>query len=323
MQMEGDKVRFGVHAGQQYATFDEYAELWRRSEELGYDWVSDFDHFRPPDGGPDGVCFEGLTLLSALAARTSRIRCGILVVAIAYRDPPILASIAATIDHVSGGRLELGLGAGGADLAHYQYGLRFPPIPVRLEILDEACRVMRSLWTRDSTTFEGKHFVLRDARLEPKPIQERLPIVIGGSGEKRMLRIVAEHADVWNTFAEDLGTYGRRLAALVDHCADIGRDPNDIRKSLIMRAVLAETDNEARVRFDELVPLNSSARQTTFVGTPEQFIEYLRPYRKLGVGDFLLGVRRPVDWQTIELVARDVAPSMRGARSNLSLDFAD
>jgi alkanesulfonate monooxygenase SsuD/methylene tetrahydromethanopterin reductase-like flavin-dependent oxidoreductase (luciferase family) len=191
MQIYGDDIRFGVHSGPQNTSFEDYRDLWLRCEELGYDWVSDFDHFYPIHSDPTGPQFEGMTLLSAMAAHTKRVRCAVLVLGVTYRHPAVLANMAATVDHVSGGRLELGMGAAWFELEHEQYGIPFPRIGARMDMLDEACRIMRSLWTQETTTFEGKHFQLKDARLEPKPVQEHLPLVIGGAGERRTLRIVA------------------------------------------------------------------------------------------------------------------------------------
>ncbi|HZG48595.1 MAG TPA: TIGR03560 family F420-dependent LLM class oxidoreductase, partial [Thermoleophilaceae bacterium] len=222
MQIFGDDIRFGVHAGPQNTSFDDYRDLWVRSEELGYDWASDFDHFLPIHSDPTGPQFEGTTLLAAMAAHTSRVRCGMLVLGVTYRHPAVVANIAATIDHVSGGRLELGMGAAWFELEHDQYGIPFPRIGVRMDMLDEACRIMRSLWTQETTTFEGKHFQLKDARLEPKPVQPHLPLVIGGAGERRTLRIVAEHGDIWNTFYGDLDEYRHKLEVLARHCGDVG-----------------------------------------------------------------------------------------------------
>ena len=224
MQIFGSDIRFGVHSGPQNTSFDDYRDLWLRCEELGYDWVSDFDHFLPIHSDPAGPQFEGMTLLAGMAAHTSRVRCGMLVLGVTYRHPAVVANMAATIDHVSGGRLELGMGAAWFELEHEQYGIPFPRIGVRMDMLDEACRIMRSLWTQETTTFEGKHFQLKDARMEPKPLQERLPLVIGGSGERRTLRIVAEHGDIWNTFYGDLDEYRHKLDVLAGHCADVGRD---------------------------------------------------------------------------------------------------
>lgn len=315
MQIHGDAIRCGVHSGQQYTRFEHCLELWQHAEELGYDWVSHFDHFRPPDR-PTGPCFEGMTLLSALAARTNRVRCGMLVLAIPYRHPAIVANAAASIDHVSNGRLELGLGLGASDLGQDQYDLEMPPIAARIEMLREACTVMRNLWNQETTTFEGRHYRLKDARLEPKPVQGHLPLVIGGAGERGTLRIVAEHADIWNTFSSDLDSYAHKLEVLASHCSDIGRSPADIRKSLLFRAVLAEDPREAERRLDDLVghaPADSPLRRGWLVvGTAEQCIERLFSYRDRGVGDFLLGVRSPVDWETLEIFARAVAPVLRG-----------
>jgi alkanesulfonate monooxygenase SsuD/methylene tetrahydromethanopterin reductase-like flavin-dependent oxidoreductase (luciferase family) len=223
--------------------------------------------------------------------------------------------MAATIDHVSGGRLELGMGAAWFELEHEQYGIPFPRIGVRMDMLDEACRIMRSLWMQETTTFEGKHFQLKDARLEPKPMQEHLPLVIGGTGERRTLRIVAEHGDIWNMFYGDVDEYRHKLDVLAGHCADLSRDPADVRKSLTFRAILDEDEQAARERARELHgdPLPERLQKMMIVGTPEQCVERLRRYADLGVGDFLLGSMTPVDMQTIELVAKSVAPALKSA----------
>jgi F420-dependent oxidoreductase-like protein len=316
VQAFGEGVRFGVHSGPQNTTFGDYRDLWLRCEELGYDWVSDFDHFYPIHSDPAGPQFEGLTLLSAMAAHTRRLRCGMLVLGVTYRHPAVVAKMAATIDHVSGGRLELGMGAGWFELEHEQYGIPFPRIGVRMDMLDEACRVLRSLWTQETTTFEGRHFQLKDARLEPKPVQEHLPLVIGGAGERRTLRIAAEHADIWNTlFWNDLDDYRHKLDVLDRHCAEVGRDPADIRKSLAFRAVLDDDERAARERAAELYgdPLPDRLQKMMIVGTPEQCVERLGAYADLGVGDFLLSQLAPVDPHTVELVARLVAPALKAA----------
>ena len=315
MQVFGDAVRFGIHSGPQNTTIDDYRGLWLRAEELGYDWVSDFDHFYPIHSDPAGPQFEGLTLLSAMAERTSRVRCGMLVLGVTYRHPAVVANMAATIDHVSGGRLELGMGAAWFEQEHDDYGIPFPRIGVRMDMLDEACRIMRSLWTQETTTFEGKHFQLKDARLEPKPVQDHLPLVIGGSGERRTLRIVAEHGDIWNTFYGDLEHYRHLLDVLDGHCSDVGRDSADVRKSLTFRALLDADEHTARERAAELYgdPLPERLSKMMVVGTPSQCVEQLRPYAELGVGDFLLGQLAPVDDRTMELVAHEVAPALKSA----------
>jgi F420-dependent oxidoreductase-like protein len=313
MRIHGDAIRFGVHCGPESTTFEDYRDLWLRCEELGFEWVSDFDHFLPIFGDPAGRQFEGTTMLAAMAAHTSRVRCGMLVLGVTYRHPAVVGNIAATIDHVSGGRLELGMGAAWYELEHQQYGIPFPRIGVRMDMLDEACRILRSLWTQESTTFEGQHYQLKDAHMQPKPVQEHLPLVIGGSGERRTLRIVAEHGDIWNTFFGDLDRYRHLVDVLDGHCGDVGRDRADVRQSLTFRAVLGETEAAAQAHAEEIFggPPPEHLRHMYVVGTPEQCVEALRPYAALGAGDFLLGQQAPFDLQTIELVAEQVAPALR------------
>jgi F420-dependent oxidoreductase-like protein len=315
MQIFGEDIRFGVHSGPERTTFEDYREIWVRSEQLGFEWVSDFDHFLPIMSDPAGPQFEGPTLLAAMAAHTERVRCGMLVLGVTYRHPAVVANIAATIDHISGGRLELGMGAAWFELEHRQYGIAFPRVGVRMDMLDEACRILRSMWTQETTTFEGRHYQLEDARMEPKPVQERLPLVIGGSGERRTLRIVAEHADIWHTGLGDAGVYRHKLDVLARHCADVGRDPADVRKSVTFGAVLDEDERAARERAREILGAGQAERlgHTIVIGTPEQCVERLRTHADLGVGDFLLSALPPVDWRTVELVAEQVAPALKAA----------
>jgi F420-dependent oxidoreductase-like protein len=313
--MTSSDLRFGVHAGQQHATFEEYAEVWRLAEEAGLDWASVFDHFLPIQSDPTGPCFEGFTLLAAMAAHTSRLRCGVIVTGVTYRNPAILAKMATTIDHVSGGRMELGLGAAWYEDEHRQYGVPFPRIGERMDMLDDACRIVRALWTQERATVEGKHFSVRDALAEPKPIQDPMPLLIGGSGEKRTLRIVAEHATGWNTFHGDVSEYQHKLDVLGRHCADVGRDPAEIRKQVVLRAILGATEAEAQDRARERADAAGvdvvAMTEGMIVGTAEQCAERLEPHRALGVRDFLLLARPPADRQTIELLAGAVAPAMR------------
>jgi F420-dependent oxidoreductase-like protein len=299
-------VRVGIHSGQQNATLAQYYELWDKADELGLDWASVFDHFLPIFSDPTGPCFDGLTLLSALAARTSNVRCGNLVVSATYRHPAVLAKIGATIDHVSDGRLELGIGAGWFELEHEQYGIPFWTVRERLERLRETVQILKSLWTEQETTFDGKHFQLKGAYCEPKPVQKpHPPIWIGGSGEKVLLRIVAEFADGWNVLGMPVDDYAHKVSVLEQHCKDVGRDPAAIRRSFGFQAVLDETEDKARQRAgDGVMP-------TAVIGTPEQLVERFAPYVKLGVRDFLLLARPPVDPVTMELFARDVAPALR------------
>jgi F420-dependent oxidoreductase-like protein len=316
MSLFPDRLRFGIHAGQQYTDFPSYLELWQTAEELGLDWASVFDHFMPIQADPTGPCFEGMTLLAAMAAHTSRIRCGMIVLGVTYRSPAVLAKMAVTIDHVSGGRLELGIGGAWYELEHDQYGIEFPPIGERLGRLGEAAAILKSLWSERTTSFDGRYFQLRDAFCEPKPLQERIPLWIGGAGERVTLRHVATQADGWNTFLIPIEDYKHKLEVLDGHCADVGRDRSEIRLQLVDQAVLGaderEVEDRLRARAEGLGVELDALRERVFAGTPAQYVERLGPYGKLGVGDFLLSARPPMDRRTLELFATEVAPALRG-----------
>ena len=313
--MVTEALRFGIHSGQQNTDFAGYVALWQAAEHLGFDWASVFDHFLPIESDPEGPCFEGMALLAAMASSTRRLRCGVIVLGVTYRHPAVVANQAATIDHISGGRLELGLGAAWYELEHRQYGIPFPAIGDRMDMLEEACHVVRSLWTEHRTTFEGRHYRLRDALCEPKPIQERLPLWIGGSGGRRTLPIVAEPADGWNTFFSTPEQYRHKLDVLESHCRDVGRDPTEIRKQLVFRAILGEDEREAEERLLERAARTGAdpeqLREKMLVAGPERCVEQLRPYLDLGARDFLVLARPPADLRTLELVANDVALALR------------
>ncbi|MGE0542437.1 MAG: TIGR03560 family F420-dependent LLM class oxidoreductase [Dehalococcoidia bacterium] len=306
-QIFDGQIRFGIHAGPQHADYAEYLNLWKTVEAMGYDWASVFDHFIPIMSDPEGPCFEGPTLLSALAAQTSRIRCGILVVGNTYRNPAVLANIAATIDHVSAGRLELGLGAGWWEMEHEEYHIPYYTTGRRIRMLGEAAKMLKLLWTEQRATFAGHYYQLTDALCEPKPVQQPLPLWIGGMGEQLTLRVVAESADGWNTFLMPLDDYRHKLDVLSEHCRAVGRDPSAIRKSLVIQAFVSE---DAAVLRERGAAVRARAPQA-IVGAPEQVAEQLLPYLELGVGDLLLGTRPPYDYQSLQLFIEKVAPLVR------------
>jgi F420-dependent oxidoreductase-like protein len=316
MPLFPDHLRFGIHAGQQYSDFPAYLELWQTAEHLGLDWASVFDHFMPIQADPTGPCYEGMTLLAAMAAHTERLRCGVIVTGVTYRNPAVLANMAVTIDHVSGGRMELGIGGAWYELEHGQYGIPFPPIGQRLAMMGEAAQIIKSMWTQERTTFEGRHYQLRDAMCEPKPLQSpSIPLWIGGSGERVTLRHVAALADGWNTFLTPLDEFDHKLAVLDGHCADVGRPRSEIRIQLVLQAVLgaddAEISDQLRERADGLGVAVDELRERMLAMTPGQLAEHLRPYVDRGVGDFLVMARPPMDLRTLELFAGEVASTLR------------
>ena len=218
----------------QLGEWSQLEAIWRAADEMpeiGAGWL--FDHFYPIfSDRPDGPCYEGWTALSYLAAATSRLRLGLIVSANPYRHPALLAKICGTLDEMSGGRLEIGLGAGWNQEEVDAYGLPFPSLGQRMDALEEACQVIDSLLTQPVTNFQGVHYQLTNAYCEPKGRQSpRPPIMIGGAGEKRTLRIVAKYADHWNFPGKTGDELRPKLEVLHRHCADVGRDPSAIEVS--------------------------------------------------------------------------------------------
>jgi F420-dependent oxidoreductase-like protein len=222
----------GIKLSPQNCSIDDLRAVWRIADEAGFDHLWAFDHFAPIFADPAGDVFEGMTLLAAMAEATSRVRIGLMVAGTTYRHPGVLAKMATTIDHLSGGRLEFGLGASGAEGEHTMLGIPFGTPGERIRRLDEALTVCRRLWTEERVTFAGRYYTLTDAVSNPKPLQRpHPPIWVGGSGEQLTLRVVAEHADVWNVIGS-VDDVVRKASVLDRHCADIGRDPAEIRRSV-------------------------------------------------------------------------------------------
>lgn len=228
------KLTFGVKTAPQHTTYEDMLRVWREADEqpeLTHAWL--FDHFMPLGSDPTGPCLEGWTLLAALAARTERIRVGQMVTGNTYRHPTVLANMGATVDIISRGRMDFGIGAAWNELEHASYGIPLPAAGDRIRMLGEACEIIRRMWTEEAPTFEGRYYQVHDARCEPKPLQKPLPpFVIGGSGEKLTLRVVAQYADVWNFVGGSVEEFVRKSTILDEHCAAVGRAPEAIARSI-------------------------------------------------------------------------------------------
>lgn len=224
---------FGVHTGQQNCSLEELRRVWRYVDQAGFDWLSIWDHFyeAPPIDG-NGSCFEAVSALALMAADTVKVRIGCLVFCVNYRHPAVLAKALATIDHASEGRLEAGLGAGWHEQEYRDYGIPFAPIAVRQNQLEEFVQIVRSMLTGDSTTFAGKYFQLSNARCNPKPKQKRLPLWIGGGGEKRTLRTAARYADGWNLAYMSPEVFRHKNQVLDDWCEREDRDPATLARTV-------------------------------------------------------------------------------------------
>ncbi|HEV7886154.1 MAG TPA: LLM class F420-dependent oxidoreductase [Acidimicrobiales bacterium] len=230
-------MRFAIKTSPQNTTWADMLAVWQAADDIDFfesGWT--FDHFYPIFSDPTGPCLEGWITLTALAQATRRLRLGVLVTGNVYRHPAVLANMAATVDIISGGRLELGLGAAWNQEECDAYGIDLPPLKERFDRFDEALEVITGLLRNETTTFEGQHYQLRDARCEPKPVQRPFPpICIGGGGEKRTLRAVARHAQHWNAPSGNAAEFVRKREILAGHCADIGRDVSEIMTSTHMR----------------------------------------------------------------------------------------
>jgi len=227
-----NRRRFGLKVAQMDGSYAEIREAWLEADRLGFDtgWLHDHllnqnDITRPED--------EGWTVLTALLVETRRIRGGLMVTANTFRHPALLAKIVTTLDVISGGRVEVGLGAGWFEEEHRQYGLPLPPIGERMQRLEESCRVLEALWTEKRASFAGRHYEVREAYHEPKPIQKpHPPLTIGTSGERVGLRIAARHAQTWNMARATPEEFARKSALLDGYCREIGRDPATIERSI-------------------------------------------------------------------------------------------
>ena len=291
--------------------WDEVLELTAHCEATGWDGVYIADHFMPntADGAPaDGPILECWSTVAALAAAVPRLRLGTLVAGNTYRHPAVLANIAATIDQISGGRLLLGLGAGWQVNEHEAFGIPLPPPRERLDRLEEACQIVLGMLRQDRTTVEGQHYRVTDAPCDPKPVQQPLPLLVGGSGEKRTLRIAAQYADEWNAWA-DPELLAHKVGVLRRHCDEVGRDPSEIAVSTQGLLYLSTDEDWLRTKREDTGP------RPGIVGTPDEVRAVVAAYAEAGadeliVPDFTMGsMSRRKD--TCDLFIEEVAPDFR------------
>ena len=284
------KIRFGIQPRPEHTSYADMVAVWREADELGYDSAFTFDHFMPIDGRP-GPCFEGWTSLAALAAQTQRIRVGVLVTGNTYRNPALLAKMAATVDHVSKGRLILGMGAGWFEPEHIAYGFEFDTAPGRAKRLVEAVQVVKALFTQERSTFKGRYYTLDDAPFEPKTVQKpHPPILIGGMGPKVIQPLAARQADIWHFFVP--GGDPANAKAMVETfdglCRKAGRDPSAVEKSISLgvKDIAGKPAAETRDR--------------------------IRALAEVGVGHFIVGLPAPYDREVVRSFAKDVIPAVKG-----------
>lgn len=279
------KLRFGIKTAQHHATYEAIAKVWHEADAIPvfeHAWL--FDHFAPIAGDLDGPCMDGWTLLAALAAQTERIRIGHMVLGNTYRHPAVLAHMAATLDVISNGRLDLGLGAGWNEYEHTSMGLPLYAPGERIRRLGEACEIIKRLYTQHLTDFAGRYYQLKEARCEPKPVQQPYPpFVIGGGGEQLTLRIAAQYADVWNFAGGPVDTFKHKVAVLHEHCAAIGRDP-------------------AAIALSVQIPVNYENLAET--------VHTLQGYVDAGATHLILNLRYPYPAGIVARLAEEVVPNI-------------
>jgi F420-dependent oxidoreductase-like protein len=311
-------MRFGLFTSMSGQTWSGVLDLWRHLEATGWDIACVTDHFMPNTKEREGAMLESWSTLSALAALVPRMRVGTIVLGNTYRHPAVVAKMAAQVDIISGGRLLLGLGAGWQENEHLAYGIPFYTLRERLERLDEACEVIRSLWTQRRSDFKGRYYRLSDAPLDPKPIQTPHPeLMIGGGGERVTLRIAAKHADHSNIWGGPK-VLARKGAILDEHCEAVGRDPKAITRSANMALLITDRKEEVERLADAIAKRMgrhaADARDTCLAGTPAQIREQLHELQAAGVKVlFIPSMFRPLDElrRDLDRFIAEIAPAFR------------
>jgi F420-dependent oxidoreductase-like protein len=283
------KLRFGVQTPPQHVTYSDLVSVWQEADELGFDSAFLFDHVIPINSDPNGPCLEGWTLLSALAAQTKRVRVGLLVTSNTFRNPAVLAKMAATVDHVSQGRLILGIGAGWFELEHTAYGIPFSTNGGRARRLGEALEVMKLLFTQEKSTYTGKYYQLKDAAFQPRTVQKpHPPILIGGQGPKLILPVIAKYANIWHLRVREIEPEQvKKLCTTFDDlCRKINRDPNEVEKAISLRSA----------------QLN---------GPTEELRRQIQALSDIGIRHFTISLA-PTERKLLSRFAKEVMPAFRG-----------
>lgn len=288
---------FGVHTGPANSTVDELKSLWQRIEEMPFDWISIWDHFYAATGQSTN-CLDGIVAHTALAMSTERVQVGSLVYCAAYRHPGVLANAMAAIDQFSGGRCNFGIGAGWLIDEYDAYGFHFPRAADRLDRMEESLECVAGLLTGEPFSFEGKYYSLFEAVCDPAPLQRKLPLWVGGGGERRTLRIAAKYADGWNVPFIAADEFGRKVNVLHDHCSKIGRDSSEIIKSV--NVGIATGDDSLNAQFGDIAEF---VRPGVLIGSPNEIVEQIGSYVDAGAQQINIALRAPYDVSLLEHVS--------------------
>jgi len=305
------EVKFGALCWNQYTDWPALLEAGRRVDRLGYDSLWTWDHVYPIVGSADGPMFEGWLTLAAWAQATEHVRIGLMVGANTFREPALTAKMATTLDHISNGRAILGIGGAWFDTEHEAFGFPFGDgFPERLRWLGEALPVMRGMLHGERPTAAGRRYHAKDVRNDPPPIQDRLPLLIGGGGEQVTLKLVARYGDA-NNVGGGIDNVKRKEAILLQHCETVGRDPAEIERTTGIGTVVIRDSREEAVRVQrETATANGGAEpwKDQPVGTPEDVAAYLAPYVEIGYRHLIAGFPAPYDEESMTRLATEVRP---------------
>lgn len=299
-------LKLGVHTGPQNLDMDELKRIWRMADEGGLHWVSVWDHFYAnPLREREDPCFEGVASMAALAASTKRVRVGCLVFCALFRNPGLLAKAAVTIDHLSGGRCELGVGAGWFEEEFRDFGYRFPPLGERLDQLEEALTILRALLREGEVSFKGRFYQMEGAVCSPRPRNPGLRIWVGGRGPKRTPRIAARYADGFNVPYPTPEMFAARLRSVDEACEALGRDPSEIECSVNLAFSM---DLSGATASDTAAPLAGGA----LVGGVQQAVDRIGEYERAGAQGLNIAFRPPVDWDAYQAFLEQIVPVFHG-----------
>jgi F420-dependent oxidoreductase-like protein len=295
--------------------FQRLTEIARVAEASGFSSLTVMDHLHQIRGvGPrENYMLEGNTLLGGLAAVTEKASLGLLVGGVTYRNPALLAKITTTLDIISGGRAFLGIGAAWNDEEHHAYGIDFPPLKERFERLEDALNIARLMFTQSESTYEGRHHSIHGALNNPQPIRGDIPILIGGSGERKTLRFVAKYADGSNIFG-DIERVKHLLGVLRRHCDDLGRDPAEITKTRNGVFIAGRTQEEAERKRDRLLEsgeMTPERLSMTMVGGPDELARQAQEFKDLGIDGLTGSIPDVHDLEVVELVGQAIGPVFR------------
>ena len=296
--------------------FDKLVEITTIAEQSGFSSISLMDHFHQiPGVGPQtNWMFEGPTMLAALAARTSQLTFGLLVGGVTYRNPAHHAKITTTLDVLSGGRAWHALGAAWFEDEHRAYGFDFPPLKERFERLDEALQIARAMFREGTATFEGRHFHVDGALNNPRPLRGDIPIVVGGSGERKTLRLVAQYADGCNLFG-NVERVHHLLSVLESHCDEVERDPTEITKTRMSVVAIAPTHEQAAAKLDQMrragIPQERVA--SVLAGDADEVAEQAHAFAEIGIEGMTLSLPDVHDLETVALTGRTLGPVFASA----------